>query len=78
MSAENEALLKAIFAAVFEMQDEAQIPAATQDTTKSWDSVTHVALITALESEFDLFIDTAEALSLVSYEKILDYISNNS
>ena len=77
MSTQNEALLKSIFSAIFAIQDDAIMVGASQENTKAWDSVTHVALITAIESEFDLFIDTADALALMSYEKILDYVNTH-
>lgn len=34
----------------------------------NWDSITHLSLITALEDEFDIMIDTEDLLELRSYE----------
>jgi acyl carrier protein len=34
----------------------------------NWDSITHLSLVTALEDEFDIMIDTEDLLALRSYE----------
>ena len=46
-------------------------------STKKWDSLNHVKIITALESRFKLKIKPDFALELLSYKKIFDYIKKN-
>jgi acyl carrier protein len=35
--------------------------------TSSWDSLAHVALVTAIESEFRVSLDAADQLQMTSY-----------
>ncbi len=37
--------------------------------TKDWDSVGHMALITALEDAFDIMLETEDILALISYNQ---------
>ena len=48
------------------------------ETNQNWDSMKHVTIITAIENEFDIFIEADDATLLTSYEKILDYIESNT
>ncbi len=43
------------------------------ETIDGWDSMKQVLLISALENEFDAFIEADEATSLTSYKKIVEY-----
>ncbi len=58
--------LEEIFRAVFELPPGSEITHLQQGSPK-WDSLGHVKLVAALESEFGLEIDTADALRLNSY-----------
>jgi len=48
------------------------------DTNMNWDSMKHVTIITAIENEFDIFIEADDATSLTSYEKLLNYIESKT
>ena len=37
--------------------------------TQAWDSIAHLQLIVALESEFDIMVDTQDMLAMSSYAK---------
>jgi acyl carrier protein len=39
------------------------------DKSKGWDSLAHMALIAALETEFDIMLDTDDVVDLSSYRK---------
>lgn len=39
------------------------------DKSKGWDSIAHMALIAALDSEFDIMLDTDDVVDLSSYAK---------
>jgi acyl carrier protein len=39
------------------------------DKSKGWDSLAHMALIAALDSEFDIMLDTDDVVDLSSYGK---------
>ncbi len=40
--------------------------ASTPETARNWDSINHVRLITALESEFDIVLSINETMTLQS------------
>ena len=48
--------------------------AARQGTEAAWDSLAHVLLVGAIESEFGLQIDASDSLELTSYESIASYL----
>jgi acyl carrier protein len=43
-----------------------------QDGTASWDSLSHINLIVALEQEFQVSFDVSEIESMLSFSDILD------
>lgn len=62
--------LAAIFRAVLELPQGAEVSALRQATTPGWDSLAHVVLVGAIESEFNMSIDAADSLDLTSYEAV--------
>jgi acyl carrier protein len=42
--------------------------------TKNWDSLNHVKIIMALDSAFKIKIEPDQAVDMISYKKILQYI----
>lgn len=59
--------LQDIFRAVFEMPATTDVTNLRQLTTTSWDSLAHVSLVAAIESEFGVSLDAAEQLRMTSY-----------
>jgi acyl carrier protein len=47
----------------------------TYNSVKSWDSVGHMALMAALESEFDIMIDTDDIIDFSSYPKGMEILT---
>jgi acyl carrier protein len=68
MEAETEARLREVFRAVFEMPPSSDVQNLRQLTEPRWDSLAHVSLVAAIESEFGLEIDTADVLGITSYK----------
>ena len=62
------ATLQGIFRAVFNLDDTMDVTRVSQTSEKRWDSLAHVTLVAAIESEFNLKLDLSEALRLTSYE----------
>jgi len=60
--------LEQVFRAVLELPDDADVGAIRQVNQTSWDSLAHVSLVLAVESEFGLSIDIADSIELTSYE----------
>jgi len=68
MQASDEARLQDIFRAVFELPASRDVTAVRQISEKSWDSLAHATLVAAIESEFGITIDIADALEMTSFE----------
>jgi acyl carrier protein len=52
-----------------------QLSGLTYQGIKSWDSVGHMTLISALEEAFDIMLDTDDILDLSSYENGMEILS---
>jgi acyl carrier protein len=60
--------LQDIFRAVFELPDQADVTVLQQAGSEKWDSLIHVSLVAAIESEFGVTLDAADQLYMTSYE----------
>ena len=60
--------LEDVFRVVFELPAAADVRRLLQNDDEKWDSLAHVKLVAALESEFNLNLDTADALRIKSFE----------
>ncbi|HWG35112.1 MAG TPA: acyl carrier protein [Gemmatimonadaceae bacterium] len=74
MTAENEARLGDIMRSVLELPPHVDVTLARQLGVESWDSLAHVSLMLAIESEFGVNIDVADQISLTSYPAIRLYL----
>jgi acyl carrier protein len=74
MSNDTDGRLQEIFRSVFQgaTGDVTQI---RQVTEPSWDSLAHVTLVAALESEFNITVDAARSLELTSYAAVRLFLS---
>lgn len=69
MNGEQIASLEEIFRVVFELPEAREPKEVVQADEPKWDSAAHVSLVIALESEFDVEIDPAEAMRLTSFQE---------
>jgi acyl carrier protein len=60
--------LEMIFRAVFEMPESRDVRTVRQVAEPKWDSLAHATLVAAIESEFGINIDIADALELTSFD----------
>lgn len=67
MTQAPSARLQAIFRAVFEIPDGTDVTALRQLHTPKWDSLAHVSLVAALESEFGVSLDAGDQMRMTSY-----------
>lgn len=74
MNEATEKTLAEIFRAVFQLEGGADVRGFRQINQPSWDSLAHVSLMAAVESEFNVNIDTADSLELTSFEAIALYL----
>ncbi|MDR1045159.1 MAG: acyl carrier protein [Candidatus Adiutrix sp.] len=63
----------AAFVEVFGVTDE-QLPALAFQSVTQWDSIGHMQLIAALETAFDIMMDTEDIMDFSSYEKGKEYM----
>ena len=54
--------------------DKEQIKGLEYQAIPDWDSVGHMALITSLEDEFDIMMDTEDIIDFNSFEKGIDIL----
>ena len=66
--------LREIVRVALELPADADVTTAQQDGLDSWDSLAHVSLMLAIESEFALSIDLADQMQLTSYPAIRRYL----
>ena len=64
---EGEYKLRAAFCEVLLLRPDQVKDETSYDTTKSWDSIAHMALIAAIDTTFDLTMDTDDLLEMNSY-----------
>jgi acyl carrier protein len=74
MTQENEQKLAEVFRAALSLGPDSDVTAARQLNTPSWDSLAHVLLVAALESEFGISVDIADSLTLTSYRAVRLYL----
>jgi acyl carrier protein len=79
MNADNLDRLEKIFREVLSLPAGVDLDQVHQDSDPdvdeaSWDSLGHVTLMTALEGEFGITLDTSEMLELTSFEAIRRFL----
>ena len=75
MPAEVETKLTAIMRAVLDLPPDMDVTGAEQTAIGTWDSLAHVSLMLALESEFGISIDVTDQVRLTSYRAIHDWLA---
>jgi len=71
---ETKELLIKCFSAVFPQLRTGDIPQATPESVKGWDSVATVTLLAMLEQEFSIEVDFTAVEEFGSFPSILAYI----
>jgi acyl carrier protein len=67
MNTQTSDRLQDIFRAVFELSGGIDVTNLDQTNSPRWDSLDHVSLVTAIESEFGISLDAADQLRMTSY-----------
>ena len=65
----TEQKLKAVFSKALAIPPAEINDEVAYDKSKGWDSLAHMALIAALDSAFDIMLDTDDVVGLSSYGK---------
>lgn len=70
--------LEQVFRAVFELPADADVQNIRQIGFRKWDSLGHVLLISAIESEFGIQLGLATIVQLTSFESVQLYLTENA
>ena len=76
MSANNERYLT-IFSSIFKLETTSFGPDFALGASKEWDSIMHMTLVSAIESEFDVLLDTEDILKFNSFDSGKHVLSNH-
>ena len=68
----NHDRLRLIFREVLSLAPDREPSGATAGEDWNWDSLAHVSLVAALESEFGVSIDVDQSLTVTSFGKAVD------
>ena len=68
MTADSLAKLEEIFRVVLDLSAEADVSKVRRVAERRWDSLAHVSLIAAIESEFGLRLDTTASERVTSFQ----------
>lgn len=78
MSNSMDEKLGEIFRAILKLDANDDVTQIGQAVTPAWDSLAHVSLVGAIESEFGATIDIEDALELTSYDAIRQYLQEHA
>ena len=63
-----QARLRKVFEEVLELDDTVKVEDLKYRDIEAWDSVGHMALVAAIEDEFDVQLDTDQVLDMSSFK----------
>jgi acyl carrier protein len=73
-----EPQLAAIFRAVFDLAEGHDVRTVRQVNHPAWDSLAHVSLVGAIESEFGIEIDISDSMEITSFDAALAYLEEHA
>ena len=69
--------LDQIFYLVFKSSPKKNNSKLNFNNVKNWDSLNHVKFILSIESMFKIKIEPKDAMNLLSYQKVIEYLKKN-
>lgn len=76
MSTNNDRYVS-IFSSVFNLETSCFGPDFLLGVSSEWDSIMHMSLVSAIEQEFDVLLDTEEILRFNSFESGKEILSSH-
>lgn len=70
-----ESRLIQVFRDSLELLPDSDVHCLAYRTVPQWDSVGHMRLVAALETEFDLLLETEQIIDLSSFDKALEILA---
>ncbi len=71
----NEQKLKTLFSQTFEIPEAEVVDDLAYTSIPLWDSIGHMALIAALDREFDVMLDTQDIIDMNSFKKAKEILT---
>lgn len=69
--------LVAVFRESLSLPPEIELSGLTYRGVSQWDSVGHMALVAAIEGEFDVMLETDQVLDMSSFERACDILASH-
>ncbi|HEX7939007.1 MAG TPA: acyl carrier protein [Gemmatimonadaceae bacterium] len=73
----TEPRLEEIFRQVLQLGSGREVSELEQSDVPEWDSLAHVSLILAIEEEFGVQVDAADAIELTSYDAVARFLESH-
>lgn len=70
--------LRAVFVDSLQLDDEVDVENLKYRDIEAWDSVGHMALIAAIEDEFDVQFETDQVIDMSSFKVAVDMVTDLS
>ena len=74
---DNEGRLITVFRQALNLPPEIVVEGLEYRKTPQWDSLAHMQLIAAIETEFDLMLETDDILAMSSFSKAREIVSGH-
>jgi acyl carrier protein len=78
MNTQTSERLQDIFRAVFGLPESIDVVNLDQSNSPRWDSLDHVSLVAAIESEFGVSLDASDQFRMSSYAAIANLIEEKA
>ena len=75
LNEQHEQLITQILKTVLKLDASTEIRQLEADNLEQWDSLAQVNIVAALESQFDIFVETEDAQAMTSFDAICTYIA---
>lgn len=69
--------LIAVFRDSLSLPPETEIPGLAYRAVSQWDSVGHMALVAAIEGEFDVMLETDQVIDMSSFERACEILASH-
>ena len=66
---DNEERLKNVFSEALEIDEDRVCDSLEYNTIPEWDSVAHMALVTAIDEEFNVMLETEDVIDMNTFKK---------
>lgn len=66
-----------VFRDALQLPADVDVPALTYRSIAQWDSVGHMQLVAALETEFDVMLETDEIIDMSSFDKAVEILTKH-